>query len=280
MKQLLNPTTLAGALIWGVAAVLTAIALSRITTWIVRKSSWGRNKLSRKVDRTLLLYVLRLKAVLIFLVVALAYAAAIPGLRAIFGTLLASAGVAALVLGLAAKSTLANLISGMALAAYRPFRIGDKVLIEDEYGEIEDITLRHTVVLTWERKRLIIPNERIDNMSIVNYSIRDPGMLCPVEVRVSYDTDLDHAFRVMKDEAMKCPHRDPAAEEPWTRVVAHEEFGVSIRIYMWVPNVDASWQGRFWLLEHVRKRCALEDIEIPVPYRMIMYKKDTPATGE
>jgi len=274
MMQLLQPNTLVGALLWALVVVLAAIGVSRFTTWILRKSTWGKKKLERKVDRTLLVYVIRLKAIMIFLIAALAYAAVIPGLRAIFGTLLASAGVTALVLGLAAKSTLANLISGMALAAYRPFRIGDKVTIEGEYGEIEDITLRHTVVRTWEHKRLIIPNERIDNMSIINYSITDPKMLCRVEIRVSYDTDLDLASRVMVDEATKCPHRDTKADEPWTRVVEHEDFGVKMRIYMWVPDIDAAWLGRFWLLENIRKRLAAESIEIPVPYRTIVYKKD------
>lgn len=277
MIELLNPNTRTGALVWALAVILAAMAASRITTWVLRNSHWGRNKLKRKVDRTLLVYVIRLKAIIVILVAALVYAALIPGLRAIFGTLLASAGVTAIVLGIAAKSTLANLISGMALAIYRPFRIGDKVMIEGEYGEIEDITLRHTVVRTWEHKRLLIPNERIDNMSIINYSITDPKMLCRVEIRVSYDTDLDLASRVLVDEAERCPHRDSAAEAPWTRVVEHEDFGVRIRVYMWVPDVDAAWQGRFWLFENIRKRLAKENIEIPVPYRTILYKKELPA---
>ena len=99
------------------------------------------------------------------------------------------------VIGFAAKGTLANLVAGFSLAVYRPIRIGDKVTLEEHYGTVEDITLRHTIVRTWENKRLIIPNEKIDSMILLNHSIIDPKILCRVEMGVSYDTKIDLARR-------------------------------------------------------------------------------------
>ena len=272
----LDPGKASGALLWALVVGMAAWGFSSLLTRLLKHSTSAEGKPGCKIDQTMLRYVIHMKTIIVFVVAALVYASIIPHLRALFGTLVASAGVSALVLGFAAKSTLANLISGMAMAVYRPFRIGDKVTIEGEYGEIEDITLRHTILRTWDHKRLVIPNEKLDNMSVINYTIVDRRMLCPTEIRVSYDTDLDLAQRVFLEEATRCPHRDPEKEEPWTRVVGHEDSGVLIRVYMWVPDVDADRQGRFWLLEHIKKACSREGIEIPVPYRTVVHKNDLP----
>jgi len=133
---------------------------------------------------------------------------------------------------------LANLISGLSLAIYRPFRIGYKVSIDNEYSTVEDITLRHTIVRTWQHKRLIIPNAKLDEMTVTNYSIIDPRMRCTVEFGVSYDTDLDLAIGLILEEASECPHRDTEADEPVVRVISHGEFSIGLRAYLWVPEVD------------------------------------------
>jgi small conductance mechanosensitive channel len=171
---------------------------------------------------------------------------------------------------------LANLISGLSLAVYRPFRIGDVVEIESEYGTVEDITLRHTIVRTWQHKRLIIPNEKLDNMSLINYSIIDARILCTIEMGVSYDTDIDLARRLILDEAAKSPYRDLKADDPWLRVISHGDFSIGLRLYVWVPNVENAWLARFILLENIKKRFDKEGVEIPFPYRTLVYKKDMP----
>ena len=148
--------------------------------------------------------------------------------------------------------------------------------IENEYGTIEDITLRHTIVKTWEHKRLVVPNEKLDNMTLMNYSIINPQMLCRIEIGVSYDTDIDLARRLILEEANVCPHRDQTAEEPWVRVVGYADFAITLRVYTWVPTVEAMWLTRFWLFENIKKRFDREGVEIPFPYRTLVYKKDLP----
>ncbi len=181
---------------------------------MIQRPRWVIGKLEQKVDQTVIRYILRFKNLVIVVLAAMFYASLVPGLKALVGTAMAGAGITALIIGFAAKSTLANLISGLSLAVYRPFRIGDMVSLENEYGAIEDITLRHTVVRTWENKRLIIPNEKLDSISLINYSIIDPRILCRIEFGVSYDTDIDLARRLILEEAHRCPHRDKEGEEP------------------------------------------------------------------
>ena len=276
LDKLMNPGTNIGAAALAIFVFFMALLTSVISTHLLRRPIWTVGKLKRKIDQTVIRYITRIKNLVIFLVALLVYASLVPGLRALVGTMVAGAGITALVLGFAAKSTLANLVSGLSLAIYRPFHIGDMVTIENEYGTVEDITLRHTIVRTWEYKRLIIPNEKVDSMALTNYSIIDPTMLCITEFGVSYDTDIDLARRLMLEEANKCPHRDEKADEPWVRVIGHDDFAIRLRLYVWVPDVSSLWLTRFWLLENIKKRFDREGVEIPFPYRTVVFKKDLP----
>jgi small-conductance mechanosensitive channel len=234
-----------------------------------------------QVDETILRYALRIKTALVFLVGGIFYASLVPALRGLLGTVVASAGITAVVVGMAAKSTLANLVSGMSIAFYRPIRIGHKVSLEGEYGVIEDITLRHTIVRTWEAKRLIIPNEKIDAMSLINYSIVDTKTLLSLNLGIGYDTDIALARRLILEEVAKCPAvmpADQAPAAPAVRVIEWGDSALKLRANIWVPDMDAYYAAKSYLLESIKERFDLEGVEIPYPYRTIVYKKDL-ATG-
>ncbi len=261
------------------ALLLIACGVSWLLTRLMRRSNWMMGKLGRKVDETIIRYAIRVKTVLVFTIAGIYWISYIPGLNTLMNTVLAGAGITALVMGFAAKSTLSNLVAGLSLAIYRPFRIGDKVSVEKSYGTIEDITLRHTILRTWENKRLIIPNEKLDNMTLINHSIVEQHILCRVEVGVSYDTDIDLAKRLLLEEAALCPHKmddSIAPEPPWVRVIELGDFSVVLRVYTWAADMDHAWQTRFWLLEMIKKRFDAEGVEIPFPYRTLVYKKDLP----
>ncbi len=274
--RFIDPATNVGAVILAVLMFLLAWVICAVTTRLMQRPNWVVGKLQRRIDETVLRYAVRVKNLLIFLIVGFSYASLVPSLRALVGTLIAGAGITALVVGFAAKSTLGNLIAGLSLAVYRPFRIGDKLTVEGELCTVEDITLRHTIVRTWQYKRLIIPNSKIDEMTLVNYSIIDPKIKCTAELGVSYDTDIDLARRLILEEVNRCPHRLEGAEEPWVRVISHGDFSIGLRVYLWVEDIDSAWLARFWLLEQIKKRFDKEGVEIPFPYRTLVYKKDLP----
>ncbi|MEZ5336180.1 MAG: mechanosensitive ion channel family protein [Methanolobus sp.] len=213
----------------------------------------------------------------------------IPSLETLSITLFASAGFAGIVLGLAAQSTLSNIISGISLAAFRPFRVGDLVTIKDEYGRISDITLRHTVVRTWDNRRLIIPNSVISEDAIINWSIEDPTVNWPIDIGVSYDADIDQARHIMLCEArkhnsvmtfsqLKNYHPDiKKADVTNVRVKELGDFAVILRLLIWIEDRDIAYDTSCDLREAIKKRFDAEGIEIPFPYRTIVYKKDMQA---
>lgn len=200
--------------------------------------------------------------------------------------LFAGAGFAGIVVGLAAQTTLANIISGLSLALFRPFRVGDRVNIRDEYGKITDITLRHTVVKTWDNRRLILPNHIISDEAIINWSIEDPTICWPLDVGISYDSDIDRARKIMIEEAKKHyntmtfsqirKYDDTIQEGDEVSVLLTElgDFAVNLRLYFWVEDRALAYSTGCAIRESIKKRFDAEGIEIPFPYRTIVYKKD------
>lgn len=101
-----------------------------------------------------------LRRILVLAIVLLAVGAAltrIPGLRILGTGLLASAGVIGIIISIGAQRPLANLVAGVQLALTQPVRVGDAVVIEDEWGTVEEITLTYVVIRVWDQRRLVLP---------------------------------------------------------------------------------------------------------------------------
>ncbi len=139
-------------------------------------------------------------AVIIVIGIGLA-AAQIPTISKLATGILASSAVLGLVVGFAARQTLANGIAGILLAITQPIRIGDLVTFEDQTGEVEDIQLTYTYIRLDDGRRLIVPNERLAQSSIANHSIVDPRVQIEVSVWLPPDSDLDRAIELIEDEA-------------------------------------------------------------------------------
>jgi small-conductance mechanosensitive channel len=114
--------------------------------------------------------------------------------RSVGVSLLASAGLAGLVIGLAAQKSISTLLAGIQLSITQPIRIGDTVIVENEWGWIEEVTLTYVVVKVWDLRRLVIPMTYFLERPFQNWSKVAPEILGTVELRVDYTADVD-AFR-------------------------------------------------------------------------------------
>jgi small-conductance mechanosensitive channel len=112
--------------------------------------------------------------------------------------ILASSAVLGLVVGFAARQTLANAVAGVLLAITQPIRIGDVIKFEDATGTVEDIRLTYTYVRTDDGTRVVIPNERLAQNTVHNYSILDPSLRVEVSVWVPTDVDPIRALAVLR----------------------------------------------------------------------------------
>ena len=119
-------------------------------------------------------------------------------------SLLASAGIAGLVLGLAAQKTISTLLGGIQLSLTQPVRIGDTVIVENEWGWIEEITLTYVVVKVWDLRRLVVPMSHFLDKPFQNWSKVSPELLGTVELYADYRADVGavraELARMLKDE--------------------------------------------------------------------------------
>ncbi len=264
-----------------VATIFFARLADRLLQGYFKKAS-----LKLRVDPTGYKLLRHLVVAAIYIVGLIVVISSVPQLRTLSVALFAGAGFAGIVIGFAAQSTLANIISGISLAVFHPFRVGDIVTIHNEYGTISDLTLRHTVVVTWDNRRLIIPNSIINEEAIINWSIEDPTVIWPVNIGISYDSDIDLARSIMEDEAGGNPNvmdhyevsriHPEVAEGSEIKVLLTElgDFAVNLRLMIWVRDRSLAYITGCELMESIKKRFDAEGIEIPYPYRTILYKKD------
>lgn len=113
---------------------------------------------------------------------------------------LASSAVLGLVVGFAARQTLANAVAGILLAITQPIRVGDLVTFQGETGTVEDVRLTYTFVRTDDGRRLIIPNEQLASSTVVNHTIVDPRVRVTVELWIPLDADAAQATALLSEE--------------------------------------------------------------------------------
>jgi small-conductance mechanosensitive channel len=208
----------------------------------------------------------------------------IPQLKSLGTALFAGAGIIAAIIGFASQKAFSNIISGIFLLIFKPFRVGDILEISDtKKGVVEEITLRHTVIKDYENRRIIIPNSIISEQTLENSSISDERIKKWVEFGISYDSNVDHAIRIIREEAEKHPNfidtRTPEeiksnVPKVTVRMIAHSDFSINLRAYVWTRSNDDAFVLKCDILKSVKERFDKEGIEIPFPYRTIVYKKD------
>jgi small-conductance mechanosensitive channel len=154
--------------------------------------------------RRLRTQVLLLRRLTVVVVIVLAIAVALftfPGVRTFGASLLASAGVLSVIVGIAAQSTLANVIAGITLAFGDALRIDDAVIVEEEWGWVEEITLTYVVVRLWDDRRLIMPSTYFTQNPFENWTRHASELLGSVELDVDWRVDTQ-AMRAALDRIL------------------------------------------------------------------------------
>jgi len=187
---------------------------------------------------------------------------------------LASAGVAGIALGFAAKDTLSNFFAGIFIIADAPYRVGDYVnLTNGQRGRVERIGLRSTRILTRDDVEITIPNAIIGNAPIVNESAGpSPAHRIRIRVSVAYGTDLEPMRKVLLSVALEHEHvcKDP---EPRVRFREFGDSGLNHELLCWIPQPELRGIVIHELNTLVHDRFAAAGIEIPFPKRDLYVKQ-------
>jgi small-conductance mechanosensitive channel len=165
-----------------------------------------------------------------------------PFLEALPATLVSIiVGASAVILGMAARPFIENVISGILISFSKPFHIGDTVLLGETYGTVEDITLTFTVIKIWDWRRHIIPNSRMLQKEFINYTLKDSFYWKRVEFRVSYDTDLE-LLRTLAVEAAGSSRHFIPYEPPSFWVMEMGEQSYKCWVAAWSDSPANAWE--------------------------------------
>ncbi len=264
-----------------IGIIVATILLATLTNYFFRRMI-RRSTLIMRNDPTSYLF---LRHALVGLVYMIGFSLAIytlPGMKAIASSLLAGAGILAIAAGFASQHALSNIVSGMFIVIFKPFRINDRLKVQELSGVVEDITLRHTVIRDFENRRIIIPNAVISDEVLVNSDFGD-GKICKwLDVRISYDSDIDNAKTIITELALAHPllidPRTPQEivdEKPIVvvRVTDLGEYAVHLRLWAWAKDSSDAFTLGCDLFEQIKKRFDQEGVEIASPYSTLVYKK-------
>jgi small conductance mechanosensitive channel len=198
LLSIVKPGEPIGALFYFILFVIIALLVSRG----LRTAVHAAVAKETHADRTTVNFLQQIGSALIWVIMLILYAHLIPQLRALGTALLAGAGVASVVLGLAAQSTLGNLVAGISMTIYRPFRLGDTLQIAaptgTEIGVVDNISLGYTTIRVQDGRSVVLPNSVAASQTVINLSPGIGRWQQVVAIRLSRDADIETASKLAR----------------------------------------------------------------------------------
>ncbi len=194
------------------------------------------------------------------------------GLTSTMNSMLATAGIGGVALGIGAQSFIKDVVAGIFFLFDDQMAVGDYVKIDDVSGTVEEIALRNTMVRGFRGEMNIIPNGLINVM--VNYSRAD--YLALVDIQIAYESDAARAKLLMQEEASAYASGEEHTIEPpeVLGVMSLDASGITLRMVMKVKPLT-HWATERALLERIKVRFAREGIEIPYPHITVLNREET-----
>lgn len=273
MSELANPSTLAGAFL---LAVIFAF-LAWIVGWTLRIAVQRimANDKHHRLDLMAVKFLAKLTRYAVYVFAFAAYAHFVPALSGLGAASLTSIGMISLIVGFAAQNTLGNLIAGISLLLYRPFKLGDRLQVIAptgvETGFVESLTLGYTLLKTDDNRHVVLPNSVMASQTNINLTDNDPRVICSVLVGISQVSDIDKARVILLDLAGKHPKAKQICGCPLTQL---GNAGVMLSLDVWCSDALAAITFRGDLLELAAKRFNAEGIRISMPQTMVVLKDD------
>ncbi|MGF1533727.1 MAG: mechanosensitive ion channel family protein [Bernardetiaceae bacterium] len=181
-------------------------------------------------------------------------------------------GAASLAVGLALQGSLSNFAGGVLIMIFKPFRVGDLVEAQGYFGEVQEIQIFVTTILTPDQKTVIIPNGPLSNGVINNFS-KHGTLRVDLEIGIAYGASIDKARQVM----MEVMEKDPKVEKtpaPSVNVLSLDDSAVTLAVRPYATPANY-WDVYFGVTEAVKKALDANGVEIPFPQRVVHLRNNT-----
>ncbi|MFD3840556.1 mechanosensitive ion channel family protein [Streptomyces sp. NPDC058642] len=244
--------TLIGATAWLVIRIAGAI----VETTYTRYARASRDPARVRRVRTQVTLITRVVAAVVGVVAVAAMLLTFPPMRAAGASLLASAGILGIVAGVAAQSTLSNMFAGLQIAFGDMVRIGDTVVVDGEWGTVEEITLTFLTVRTWDERRITMPVSYFTSKPFENWSRGGAQMTGIVYWHLDHSAPMEEMREKLRDILRECPAWDGRACD--LTVTDSTPSTIQVRALVTAKDADDIWTVRVtvrermiqWLSEH------------------------------
>lgn len=265
----------------GIVAVLTIISATLSNIWFKHKI---QEKVALDYDPTSYKF-LRYVAVSVIIFIGIFFGLmAFPSLQGVAQTALGGAGVIALIAGVASQEALSNLVGGVFIISFKPFRIGDVVKVSDTMvGTVTDITLRHTVIRNFENKMIVIPNAVMNKEKLINYDLGELKCCEHIELNISYNSDITLAKELLKEACENHPliydnrsKIDKQDGKPMVRTALTKinDSSYTIRAWAWSRSFGEAFTLKCDVLETIIQHYKEVGIELAYPTRTVYMAND------
>jgi small-conductance mechanosensitive channel len=236
---------LIGAAAWLVIRIAAAI----VETSYSRFARVHRDAARVRRVRTQVTLIMRVVAAVVGVVACAAMLLTFPAMRAAGASLLASAGILGIVAGVAAQSTLSNLFAGLQIAFGDMVRIGDTVVVDGEWGTVEEITLTFLAVRTWDERRITMPVSYFTSKPFENWSRGGAQMTGIVYFQVDHSAPMEAMREKLRDILRACPQWD--GRHHGLDVTDATPNTMEVRALMTAKDADDIWRVRVTVREQM-----------------------------
>ncbi|MGQ5636793.1 MULTISPECIES: mechanosensitive ion channel family protein [unclassified Streptomyces] len=198
-------------LIGSAAWLVIRIAAAIVETTYSRYARVHRDAARVRRVRTQVELIMRVVSAIVIVVAVASMLLTFPAMRAAGASLLASAGIIAAIAGVAAQSTLSNMFAGLQIAFGDMVRIGDTVVVDGEWGTVEEITLTFLTVRTWDERRITMPVSYFTSKPFENWSRGTPQMTGTVFWQLDHSAPVEAMREKLRDILRECPAWDGRA---------------------------------------------------------------------
>lgn len=191
-----------------------------------------------------------MESIIYFLIVLIAIGSALmlfEEVRQLGISLFASAGVAGIIIGFAAQKLIATVLAGIQIAITQPIRLDDVVIVENEWGRIEEITLTYVVVKIWDQRRLVVPSTYFFEKPFQNWTRTSAEILGTVFLYTDYHVSFD----ALREELTRLLESTPLWDKRVNvlQVTDAKEYGVEIRALVSAKDSPTAWDLRVFIRE-------------------------------
>ena len=191
--------------------------------------------------------------------------------------LIGGLGIAGIVAGFAARDSLENFIAGVTVLVDKPFHVGDYIEIDNQYGQVDEITLRSTRLRTVRNRIMVLPNTQMITQRVMNHTKRNVLRL-DIPFGIAYKEHPDEARAVLRpmveEDDRILPEPTPTAV-----VTAMNDSSVDMSLRFYIREPSQEMPMRWEYTEKVRERLREADIEIPFPHRQLFLDAATAFEG-